>query len=376
MIILFMYCLRIRDIYVGIDVFGRGCYGGGGFACNEALDQISNERRGKQLSVAIFAPGWTHETRPKTHVTQLDNPFAQETFSEREFKFWTLLEKYLSFRGLNFDQIQERTSPKILFATNFDSGSGLIRSIELKKNEKNSKKAKNPSWFLDLADQDVLPTLFTHSSKFMNENQSNVDISRPFNIYPSNDVQQNVNFSQVDDDNSMDGSKSSPLLSIDSLSSKNTNWMFCNRVSAIPLFLTDINVEHKYLLFDIGITSPFQGKNEENSTSISSQLKPCLIIRYGGKKKNKSFQKTVKLSPYFKGKRRCLHTSDDSSEADKIAEMMKDINIDPNNVQYLFDTDRLKSQTGTKSINISAILIEIPIGQKMININTFSIYVD
>ena len=64
------------------------------------------------------------------------------------------------------------------------------------------------------------------------------------------------------------------------------------------------------------------------------------------------------------------------SEADKIAEMMEDINIDPNNVQYLFDTDRLKSQTGTKLINISAILIEIPIGQKMININTFSIYVD
>ena len=71
MIILFMYCLRIRDIYVGIDVFGRGCYGGGGFACNEALDQICLERRGKQLSIAIFAPGWTHETRPKTHVTQL-----------------------------------------------------------------------------------------------------------------------------------------------------------------------------------------------------------------------------------------------------------------------------------------------------------------
>ena len=31
---------RKFDIYVGIDVFGRGCYGGGGFNCNKALEFI------------------------------------------------------------------------------------------------------------------------------------------------------------------------------------------------------------------------------------------------------------------------------------------------------------------------------------------------
>lgn len=29
---------RINDIYIGIDVFGRGCLGGGGFQCNLAFD--------------------------------------------------------------------------------------------------------------------------------------------------------------------------------------------------------------------------------------------------------------------------------------------------------------------------------------------------
>ena len=26
---------RIPDVYVGVDVFGRGCFGGGGYNCNK-----------------------------------------------------------------------------------------------------------------------------------------------------------------------------------------------------------------------------------------------------------------------------------------------------------------------------------------------------
>lgn len=44
-------------VYVGVDVFGRGCLGGGGFQCNQALREI----RKRGMSVAIFAPGWTYE---------------------------------------------------------------------------------------------------------------------------------------------------------------------------------------------------------------------------------------------------------------------------------------------------------------------------
>ncbi len=52
------------SVYVGIDVFGRNCFGG--FDSAKALSMIRSECRSRggdgQLSVAIFAPGWTHES--------------------------------------------------------------------------------------------------------------------------------------------------------------------------------------------------------------------------------------------------------------------------------------------------------------------------
>ena len=48
---------RRFDVYTGIDVFGRGTYGGGGHNTHRALAEI---RRGG-TSVALFAPAWTHE---------------------------------------------------------------------------------------------------------------------------------------------------------------------------------------------------------------------------------------------------------------------------------------------------------------------------
>lgn len=47
---------RVVDVYVGVDVFGRNCVGG--LDCYKSLDII----RKYDLSVAIFAPGWTYET--------------------------------------------------------------------------------------------------------------------------------------------------------------------------------------------------------------------------------------------------------------------------------------------------------------------------
>jgi mannosyl-glycoprotein endo-beta-N-acetylglucosaminidase len=46
-----------RDILVGVDVFGRGSYGGGGFSIGTALSEI--DARG--LSLGLFAPAWTLE---------------------------------------------------------------------------------------------------------------------------------------------------------------------------------------------------------------------------------------------------------------------------------------------------------------------------
>lgn len=79
----FMAGDRIFDVFVGIDVFGRNCFGGGGFNTNAALSVIRQER----LSAAVFAPGWVFECHPV------------EEFEELSFKFWSLLFPYLNVHG-------------------------------------------------------------------------------------------------------------------------------------------------------------------------------------------------------------------------------------------------------------------------------------
>ena len=55
---------------------GRGCYGNGGFNTNLAISFI----RKFKLSIALFAPGWVHESLDSTK------------FNENNYKFWNLLD--------------------------------------------------------------------------------------------------------------------------------------------------------------------------------------------------------------------------------------------------------------------------------------------
>ncbi len=55
------HTLSHRDIYIGIDVWGRGSLGGGGFRIHKALEEICPGSLG--LSAAIFGHGWTWEKR-------------------------------------------------------------------------------------------------------------------------------------------------------------------------------------------------------------------------------------------------------------------------------------------------------------------------
>ncbi|KAL1130623.1 hypothetical protein AAG570_011865, partial [Ranatra chinensis] len=75
---------RPFDVYVGIDVFGRGCLGNGGFNTCVAVEAA----RKLKLSVALFAPGWVHEKQSP------DDPFIA-----RELKFWRLISNYLYLSG-------------------------------------------------------------------------------------------------------------------------------------------------------------------------------------------------------------------------------------------------------------------------------------
>lgn len=66
-----------EDVYVGIDVFGRGCFGGGGWNTRAAIDEI--RKASSDLSLAIFAPGWVHENN------------SVDEFESNQCKFWNKL---------------------------------------------------------------------------------------------------------------------------------------------------------------------------------------------------------------------------------------------------------------------------------------------
>lgn len=79
---------RSSDVYVGVDVFGRGCPGGGGFNTRTALEAIRMAGGADTpLSAAIFAPGWT---------VQKQNADLDIVV---EHRFWSQLVPYLVPHG-------------------------------------------------------------------------------------------------------------------------------------------------------------------------------------------------------------------------------------------------------------------------------------
>jgi mannosyl-glycoprotein endo-beta-N-acetylglucosaminidase len=69
---------RFSEVFVGIDVFGRGCMGNGGFNCDIAAVEIHRYN----LSYALFAPGWLHECHDPAR------------FYKNSELFWDKLERY------------------------------------------------------------------------------------------------------------------------------------------------------------------------------------------------------------------------------------------------------------------------------------------
>ncbi|XP_072167910.1 cytosolic endo-beta-N-acetylglucosaminidase-like [Diadema setosum] len=89
---------RQFDVYVGVDVFGRNCFGGGGWNTNKAMEVIKRHN----LSAAIFAPGWVMEK------------LGEKEFIANQDKFWSLLHPYLYTHGVS----------SLPFVTNFCRGYG------------------------------------------------------------------------------------------------------------------------------------------------------------------------------------------------------------------------------------------------------------
>lgn len=179
--------LRRRfDVFVGVDVFGRGCIGGGGFECKVPLELI----REKNLSVALFAPGWTHEVHPKDEIY---------SFPNREYKFWSLLMPYLFTRGPVIDS----SCPE--FQTFFCPGFG---------------QNLDQSWWLNLGCQDFQPSLLAYS-------QPGHDARLPFSIFNRSDTEDIVNVRK-------------PFNLILEQNSSDATWKIGDLENVIPLFLCKI----------------------------------------------------------------------------------------------------------------------------------------
>uniref|UniRef100_A0A914VZH8 Mannosyl-glycoprotein endo-beta-N-acetylglucosaminidase n=1 Tax=Plectus sambesii TaxID=2011161 RepID=A0A914VZH8_9BILA len=88
---------RKGSVFVGVDCFGRGTFGDGGWNCCEAFGVC----RKLDLSVALFAPGWVCETLP-----------TNELLSDNIQRFWAKLCPFVECRPLTV----------MPFSTNFSIG--------------------------------------------------------------------------------------------------------------------------------------------------------------------------------------------------------------------------------------------------------------
>ncbi|ESQ48930.1 hypothetical protein EUTSA_v10020200mg [Eutrema salsugineum] len=118
---------RKYDVYMGIDVFGRGSFGGGQWTVNAALDLLKTSN----VSAAIFAPGWVYETAQPPNFYTAQN------------KWWSLVEK-------SWGIVQ--TYPQVLpFYSDFNQGFGHHVSLE-------GRQLSNAPWY-NISCQSLQPLL-------------------------------------------------------------------------------------------------------------------------------------------------------------------------------------------------------------------------
>ncbi|GIL75646.1 hypothetical protein Vretifemale_5384 [Volvox reticuliferus] len=115
---------RAADVFMGIDVFGRGSYGGGKDNCPVALCAARSEG----LSAALFAPGWVYEEFPK------------ESFEQRQEAFWARIRAVWPPRTALLQRLP--------LVTCFNAGAG--RSVWLE-----GRRVSSAPWF-NMAAQDVV----------------------------------------------------------------------------------------------------------------------------------------------------------------------------------------------------------------------------
>ncbi|KAJ2945817.1 hypothetical protein O0L34_g4721 [Tuta absoluta] len=112
---------RLRDVYIGIDVWGRNFYRGGKFNTQQAV-KVAHQYG---CSLAIFAPAWTHEAmavngeEDDQKIIMGENLTKLESFLLRDEAFWGSLWPFFKTR-----------LPCLLpFKTSFCLGLGIKRRM-------------------------------------------------------------------------------------------------------------------------------------------------------------------------------------------------------------------------------------------------------
>ncbi|CAM9372688.1 unnamed protein product, partial [Discosporangium mesarthrocarpum] len=110
---------RRFDVYMGIDVFGRGTWGGGGMDSCKAREPLFPAG----VSAALFAPAWTMEDQVKGGGrVEEGQPWAcvETPFGEINARFWeTLASAWHAGRAIPGD-----SGPGLPLMTNFSQGVG------------------------------------------------------------------------------------------------------------------------------------------------------------------------------------------------------------------------------------------------------------
>lgn len=118
---------RNFEVYMGVDVFGRNTFGGGGFDCDKAL-KVAREG---EVSAALFAPAWVYETN------------QPPSFEIAQSRWWSRIEDCWPIA---------RCSPIALpFFTDFNRGCGTRVAVE-------GKEVSTQPWF-NLSCQNLQPIL-------------------------------------------------------------------------------------------------------------------------------------------------------------------------------------------------------------------------
>ena len=162
---------RGADVFVGVDVFGRRMYGGGGYTTNIAVEEAV--RAG--LSVALFAPGWTMESESKG---------SHDGFEQAERRMWSRLQDKFAYHtrllscGSSLPESSRDCFPLCVW-TSFQSGVGYdfyVNGRRLTKSSSHGPKSGTSAWCALSSAHKLPPFAYeappTNSSSFGNPVQA------------------------------------------------------------------------------------------------------------------------------------------------------------------------------------------------------------